>query len=141
MLDLIYFTTQVPDTSDTSATWATRMRHECNTSETWGTQVRHECYTNNTSPTRVKNFDFDNGTSENIFSHPYISYMANERLQGEEQFHCKNYLLEMPHFHAKMHLKIAPQKLNFVTAKAISKSYTIDCSCVCSCTFPHSNAY
>ena len=69
----------------------------------------------------MKNFDFDNDTSENIFSHPYISYMANERLQGEEQFNSKNYLLEMPHSHAKMHLKIAPQKLNFVMAKAISK--------------------
>ena len=38
--------------------------------------------------------------------------MASER-QGEEQFHAKNYLLEMSCFHAKMHLKGAPQKLNF----------------------------
>ena len=42
--------------------------------------------------------------------------------------------------HAKMHLKSAPQKLNFVMAKAISKSYTLDCSCKCPCTFPHSYA-
>ena len=41
-------------------------------------------YTSDMSATRVKNFDFDNGTSENIFSHPNISYMANEKLQGEE---------------------------------------------------------
>ena len=41
---------------------------------------RHECDTNGTSATRVRNFDFDNGKSENIFSHPYISYMENERL-------------------------------------------------------------
>ena len=47
--------------------------------------------------------------------------MANERLQGEEQFHSKNYLLEMPLCHAEMHLKSALQKLNFVMAKAISK--------------------
>ena len=40
--------------------------------------------------------------------------MANERLQEEEQFHSKNYLLEMLRSHAKMHLKSAPQKLNFV---------------------------
>ena len=98
------------------------------------------CYTNDTSTTRVKNFDFDNDTSENIFSHHYISYMANERLQGEEQFHSKNYLLEMPRSHAKMRLKSAPQKLNFLMAKAISKSYTLDCSCKCPCTFPHSYA-
>ena len=45
-LDLVYFTTRVPDAS----------------------------------ATRVKNFDFHNNTSENIFSRPYISYMANERL-------------------------------------------------------------
>ena len=64
--------------------------------------------------------------------------MANQRLQGEEQFHSKNCLLEMPCCHAKMHLKSAPQKLNFVMAKAISKSYTLDCSCKCSCTFLHS---
>ena len=67
----------------------------------------------------MKSFDFDNDTSENIFSHPYISYMANERLQREEQFHSKNYLLEMPRSHAEMRFKSAPQKLNFVMAKAI----------------------
>ena len=66
--------------------------------------------------------------------------MAKERLQGEEQFHSKDYLLEMPRFHAKMRLKSAPQKLNFLMAKAISKSCTLDCSCKCSCTFPHSYA-
>ena len=66
--------------------------------------------------------------------------MASERLQGEEQFHSRNYLLEMPRFHAKMHLKSAPQKLNFLIAKAISKSCTRDCSCKCPCTFPHSYA-
>ena len=61
--------------------------------------------------------------------------MANERLQGEGQFHSKNYLLEMPRSHAKMRLKRAPQKLNFVMTKAISKSYTLNCSCKCPCTF------
>ena len=64
--------------------------------------------------------------------------MASERLQEEEQFHSRNYLLEMPHFHAKMRLKSAPQKLNFLMAKAISKSCTLDCSCKCPSTFPHS---
>ena len=66
--------------------------------------------------------------------------MASERLQGEEQFHFKNYLLEMPHSHVKKLLESAPQKLNFVMAKAISKRYTLDCSCKCPCTFPHSYA-
>ena len=46
-----------------------------------------------TSATCVKNFDFDNDINKNIFSQPYIYYMASETLQGEEQFHSKNYLL------------------------------------------------
>ena len=73
-------------------------RHDCD---------KNECYTNN-STTRVKNFDFYNDTSENIFSHCYISYIVNERLQGEEQFHSKNYLLEMARSHAKICLESAP---------------------------------
>ena len=92
------------------------------------------------SAARVKNFDFDNDTGKNIYSHPYIHYMASERLQGEEQFHTKNYLLEMSRFHAKMRLKSAPPKLNFLMAKAISKSCTLGCSCKCLCTFWHSYA-
>ena len=69
----------MPDTSYTSAT---QVRHE-----------QHKCDTNDTSATRVKNLDFDNDTSKNIFSHPYIYYMASERLQGEEQFQRKVFSL------------------------------------------------
>ena len=100
------------------------MRHE--------RQERHKC---NTSVTRVKKFDFDSDASKNIFLHTYIYYMASEGLQGEEQFHSKNYLLKMPCLHAKMRLKSAPQKLDFLSTKAISKSCTLHCS---PCTFPHS---
>ena len=57
---LVYFTTRLPDTSETSATRTTRVR------------------------------------------------MANKKLQGEEQFHSKKYLLEILCSNAKMHLKIAP---------------------------------
>ena len=77
----------------------------------------------------MKNFDFDKDTSENSFPQPYMSYMANERLQGEGQFHSKSYLLKMLRCHAKMRLKSALQKLNFVIAKAISECYTLDCAC------------
>ena len=56
--------------------------------------------------------------------------MAYERLQGEKQFHSRNCLLEMPHVYAKTRLKSAQQKLNLVMSKAISKSYTLDCSCI-----------
>ena len=90
---------------DTSETRATRLQQR----DTSATPVRHECDTNEIIATWVKNFDFDNETGENIFSHLYISYMANERLQGEEQFHSKNYLLEMPRFHAEIRVKWCPQ--------------------------------
>ena len=55
--------------------------------------------------------------------------MASEILQGEEQFHSMNYLLEIPRSHAKMCSKSPPQKLNFLMAKDISKSYTLARSC------------
>ena len=35
--------------------------------------------------------------------------IENERLQGEKQFHSKNSYLEMPYYHAKMHLNSVPQ--------------------------------
>ena len=142
----------MPDTSNTIATEMqhncntcdtspTRVWHKCDTIETRKTWVWHECYTNDTSATQVKNFDFDNDTVKTIFSHPYIYYMASERLQQEEQLHTKNYRLKMSCFHSKMHLKSAPQKLNFLMAKAMSKICTLDCSCKCSCTFPDSYAH
>ena len=40
----------------------------------------------------------------------------------EKEFHSKNYLLEIPRSNAKMSLKSAPQILNFVIAKAMSKN-------------------
>ena len=102
--------------------------------------MQQKCYINDKSAAQVKNFDFDNDMSENIFSNPYISYIANERLQGEEQFHSKNHFLETPFSHVKMCLKSAPQKLNFVMSKAISKSYMLDCSYKCPCLFLHKYA-
>ena len=72
--------------------------------------MQHKWDTNDTSAAWVIlicDCDFDNDMSENIFSDPYI-----RRLQGEEEFHFKNYLLEMPHSYGKMHLKSDPQKLN-----------------------------
>ena len=88
----------------------------------------------------MKDFDFENDKSENIYSHPCISYMANERLQGEKQLHSQNYLSEMSRSHPEMHLKNVPQKLNFLMAKDISKSYILDCSSKYPCTCMHSYA-
>ena len=38
-------------------------------------------------------------------------------------------LLAILRSHAKMRLKSTPQKMNFVMEKALSKSYTLGCSC------------
>ena len=116
------------DTNDTSATQARHERRECSTSATLVRRVRYECDASATQKTRVRN-EWEIVTA-------VISYVANEILQGEEQFHSKNFLLEMPRSHSKVHLKSAPQKLNFVMAT--SKSYILDFSCKCFCTFPHS---
>ena len=48
----------------------------------------------------MKIFHFDNGTSKNIFSHPDFYYVTSESLQGQKQFHSRNYLLEIFKFHA-----------------------------------------
>ena len=102
------------------------MQHECDTINTSATQVLHKCYTNDMGSIRVKNFDFCNDTSKNISSHTYIYYMANERLYGDEQFHFKIYFLEISLFHAKMRLKCAQQKVNFlmeiVATNALARS-------------------
>lgn len=51
-MDLVYFTTPVPDTSDTSATRAIEVRYKCDTSDTSATRVRHEQQKSNTSATQ-----------------------------------------------------------------------------------------
>ena len=87
-------------------TSARRKRHECDTNNTSTTK----CDTSATLATRVRH------EYKHIFTplYPYIYYMASERLQEEKQLQSKNYLLEMPRFHAKMRLKSAQQKPNFL---------------------------
>ena len=53
-------------------------------------------------------------------------------------FSLKNHILEVPPSHAKIRLKSAPQKVNFLMAKSIQESYTLNSSHKCPCTFPHS---
>ena len=127
------------DTSNLNVATVRHKRHEWDTSEKWVLHERHEYYLNDTSATRVKNFD--NHSSENMFSHPFISYIANEWLQKEEQFLSQE-LFGNALFcsHAKIRLKSAPQKLNSVMAKAIWKSFPLDCGCKSPCTVPHSYA-
>ena len=46
--------------------------HECDTGEIQVLQERHKCDTN-----------------ENIFSHRYVAYVPNDRLQVKEKFHSR----------------------------------------------------
>ena len=105
------------------------------------TRERHECNTNGTTATRVKNFDFDNDTRKTYF-HILIFTIWQVKDYKEEQFHSKNYFFEttLSLFYAKMRLKSASQKLNFLMEKATSESCTLDCSHKCPCKLPHSYA-
>ena len=122
----------MPDTSDTSDTNTTRVRHKRDTSDTsatWTTRVWHECCPNYTNATRVRNFNFDNYT---IFAPLYLPYSKWKMTRtGKISFWE---LLSMPKCVWKVHHK----KWTLVMAKAISKSYKVDCGCKCAFTFPHS---
>ena len=43
-------------------------------------------------------------TRVKTFLHPYIYYMASERLQGEKQFHSMNYLLEVVNMRVQIYV-------------------------------------
>ena len=79
-------------------------RYEYDTSATRTTRVQHEW----------KILILLSTQSEIIFSHLYVSYLANERLQEQKKIRSKNYLLEKPRSHDKMRLKSAPQRLKFI---------------------------
>ena len=84
----------------------------CNTS---ATRMRHQCDTSATRTTRVR--------------HGWeILILITKRVKT--YFHTPDLAI----------WQMKPQKLNFVMAKVISKSYALDCSCKCSATFPHSYA-
>ena len=91
-LDLVSFTTQLPDTSDMSAT-----------------QVRHECYTNNTSAAEVKIFYFNNDTSEKTFSHPILAIWQMKECKERNNFILRTTfwkrLVPMPNCLLKVHHK------------------------------------
>ena len=103
------------------------VQHKCDTSDTNATRLQHECCTNDTHVTRVK-----------IYFHAQIFTI----MQVKDYKERNNFILRttLSCSYAKMRLKNASQKLNFAMAKAISKSYPLDCSCKCPCTFRHSSA-
>ena len=107
-------------------------RREWNKSGTSATLVGRQMDTKDTGEERLKNFHFDNGTSENIFTTLLAIWQMTD--------YNKNYFLEMPRSHAKMRSKSAPQKLNFVIAKVVSKNFIHKISYKCPCTFKNSHA-
>ena len=107
-------------------------RREWNKSGTSATLVGRQLDTKDTGEERLKNFHFDNGTSENIFTTLLAIWQMTD--------YNKNYFLEMPRSHAKMRSKNAPQKLNFVIAKVVSKNFIHKISYKCPCTFKNSHA-
>ena len=116
--DLVYFTTtQVRDMNDTSAT-----------------RVRQEWY----EATRVlqewKNLILITGRVKSYFHTPILAIWLMKDYMEKNNFSLRTAfwkcIVPMP--------KCTPQKLNFVIAKVISRSYTLECSCNCLCTFPHS---
>ena len=58
----------------------------------------------------------------------------------ERNYFRRRIVLEVPLSHAKMCLKSASQKVNFLMAKNIQKSYTLNYNHKRPCTFPDSYA-
>ena len=111
-------------------------QHECNTSATLLARVQHKCDTSVTRTKRVRQ-EWKNLISITTLVKTYFHILIFTYIYLLIIF-TKNYLLEMPRFRAKMGLKSAPQKRNFLIANATSTCCTLDRNCKCPCTFPHS---
>ena len=128
----------MPDTSVTSATWATRVRHK-----------RHECYTNNMNVTLVWHKQHECDTSVTRMTRGWHEWKILILLKTQVKIYFYTPILAMlhskwmitrrgtisffrdnfySHSHNKMLLKSSPQNLTFVMPKATSKSYTLGCS-------------
>ena len=123
----------MPDTSDNNAT---RVQHKCGTSATRTTRVRHKCYTNDTSE---KTFDFDNYGSKNMFHIPIFTIWQVKDYKERSNFILST-TFKNASFAYQNEFEKCPQKLEFLMVRAISKSYTLDCSCKSPCAYPHSCA-
>ena len=115
---------RIPGKSNMSATWVTRAQHEWdkrNTSATWVLHKWHESYTNDTSATQVRHewkiLVLITTPVKTHFHSRYIIYIANERLEGEEQFHSKDCLLQIPRSHAKTQFEKCTTKTELCNGK------------------------
>ena len=115
---------KIADVKGSSLFYNTSARHErqeCGISDRSAIRVRHEQHKCDTIATRTarvwhkwKFLILINTRVKTYFHTP--SYIANEKLQEEEQFHSKNCLLEISRMKTryvwKMRLKSAQQKLD-----------------------------
>ena len=117
--DLAYFTTRVPDTSDKSATplrrhclWVRNERHQYDMSASRTTRLRHELKKLILIMTWVKAF----------FHTLILTIWQMKDYMERKDFIRRTTLARFP---AKMPLESVAQKLKFVIAKVISKSYRL----------------
>ena len=115
-------------TSDTSATWVRQKQHNFNTSVIRTTRLRHEWNIFILITTRVKTY----------FHTPILDMWWMKYFKERNNFILGTPLLEISPSHPKMRLKSAPQKLKFVMAESILKSYKLDYSYKFSDTFRNS---
>ena len=133
----------MPDRSDTSATRVRHKQHKCKTSAVRVLHKRHECNTSAKRTTRVwhkRKILILITTRVKIYFHTLIFTIWQVNDYEERNNFILTTTFGNTSFHAKMCLKIAPQKLNFLMAKAMSESCLLDCSRKRSCMFQHSYA-
>ena len=83
------------NTNDTSETRVHHKQHDCNASAAQATRVQQECYRNDTSATRVKKLFLIKTRKKTYFHNSVLTISRTvKRLQEEEQFYSKDYLLE-----------------------------------------------
>ena len=135
----------MPDTShtnETSAIRTARVQHECDTSDTSATRVLHvrrECDTSTTRTTRERHKrEFLILITTRVKTYFHIPILAVWQMKDYKE--RINFILRNTSFPCQNAFEKCITKMNFVMAKAISKSYTLHCRCKCPYTFPHSYA-
>ena len=130
----------MPDTSDNNATRVKQVRHECNTSALLVLHERHECDTSATQMTRVKKLLILITTGVKTCFHIPIFTIWQVKDYKERNNFILSTTFKNASFAYQNKFEKCPQKLEFVMVRAISKSYTLDCSCKSPCALPHSCA-
>ena len=126
-----------------SATLATQMRHKqhkCDTSATRVRQEQHECNTSATGPTRVRH-GWKTLILITTLVKTYFHTLTFTIWQVKDYKERNNFILETTFWKCLVSMPNEFKKCTKKTlmVKALSKRCTLDCSCKCPCTFPHSS--